>query len=132
MDKSLSYNMMVKRVEDTDLEEILGWFESRGIPMEPDYLSPTGFMVPGKAAGFVFSTDSNFVIFECFVGNPEITSEERQEALRQIVPVMIQEAKEMGYKDAYGFATSQTMIQIGLEQGFRHVEKCDTIVRSLI
>ena len=123
--------MMVKRVQDADLEEILGWFEARGIPMEPDYLSPTGFIVPGKAAGFIFSTDSNFVIFECFVGNPEITSEERQQALRQIVPVMIQEAKEMGYKQVYGFAVSKTMINIGYENDFRFVETCSTIARDL-
>lgn len=123
--------MVVKRVEDTDLQEILGWFASRGIPVEPDYLSPTGFIVPGKAAGFVFSTDSNFVIFECFVGNPEITSEERQEALRQIVPAMIQESKEMGYKQAFGFAVSKTMINIGYENDFRFVETCSSIVRDL-
>jgi len=122
---------MVRKVEKADLNEIIGWFKSRKIDISVDYLSPTGFIVPGKAAGFIFSTDSNFVIFECFVGNPEITSEERQEALRQIVPAMIQESKEMGYKQAYGFAVSKTMINIGYENDFRFVETCSSIVRDL-
>ena len=123
--------MIVKRVEDTDLEEILGWFKQRKIDISIDYLSPTGFIVPGVAAGYIFATDSNWCIFECFIGNPEISSEERQKALRQIVPAMIEEAKEMGYKQAFGFAVSKTMIDIGYENEFKFVETCSTIVRDL-
>lgn len=129
---SISYNMnMVRKFTENDLDEVIGWFHSRKIEITPDYLSPTGFIVPGKACGFIYATDANFCIFESFVGNPSITSEERQTALREIVPAMIEEAKEMGYKQAFGFATSQTMIKIGYENKFKFVETCSTIVRDL-
>lgn len=123
---------MVRRFTEDDLDEVIGWFHSRNLEMTPDYLPPTGFIVPHVAAGFIFATDSNFVIFECFIGNPEVTKEERHLALRDIVPEMIKEAKEMGYKQAFGFATSQTMIQIGYENEFKFVETCSTIVRNLV
>lgn len=122
---------MIRRFNKADLEEVLSWFHSRGIDITEDYLSPTGFIVPGKACGFIYATDANFVIFESFVGNPKITSEERQEALRKIVPAMIEEAKQMGYKQAFGFAVSKTMIKIGYENEFKFVETCSTIHRNL-
>lgn len=122
---------MVRRVEKADIKEICSWFYSRNIEISSDYLSSTGFIVSGKAAGFLYKTDANFCIFECFIGNPEVSKEERQEALRQIVPAMIEEAKEMGYKQVFGFATSSTMIQIGMENEFKFVETCSTIVRQL-
>jgi len=122
---------MVRRFTEDDLDEVISWFHKRNVEITPDYLPPTGFIVPGKACGFIYATDANFCIFESFVGNPEITSSERQEALRQIVPVMIEEAKEMGYKQAFGFAVSKTMIDIGYENEFKFVETCSTIVRDL-
>ncbi len=123
--------MMVRRFTEDDLHEVISWFHSRKIEITPDYLPPTGFIVPGKACGFIYATDANFCIFESFIGNPEITSGERQEALRQIVPAMLEEAKEMGYAQVFGFATSQTMIKIGYENEFKFVETCSTIARTL-
>ena len=127
----MSMNIQVKRVIEQDLDEIIGWFHSRNIEITPEYLSPTGFIVPSIAAGFVYATDSNFCVFESFISNPNTTADERKIALTAIVSAMIQEAREMGYADAYGFATSSTMIQHGLEQGFKVVDTCTTIVRDL-
>jgi L-amino acid N-acyltransferase YncA len=122
---------MIRRSTEADLEEILGWFHSRKIEITRDYLSLTGFIEPGVAAGYIYGTDANFCIFECFISNPNTTKSERQQALRQIVVEMIKEAKEMGYKQAYGFATSKTMVEIGYENEFKFVETCSTIVRNL-
>lgn len=122
---------MLREYTKEDYIEVSGWFHSRSISITEDYLPPTGFIVPGIAAGFVYATDANFCIFESFIGNPQVSKEERQKALREIVPAMIREAKEMGYSQAFGFATSQTMIQIGYENEFKFVETCSTIVRNL-
>lgn len=122
---------MVRRYTKMDEEEVMGWFHSRKLDITPDYLPQIGFIEPGVAAGFIYRTDSNFCIFECFISNPNTSRSEREMALRQIVTDMIVEAKNLGYKDAYGFATSQSMIRHGMEQGFKHVETCSTIVRSL-
>lgn len=122
---------MVRRYIDTDFEQVESWFKARNIPISKDYLSQTGFIEPGKAAGWIFSTDSNWCIFECFVGNPNCTHQERKEALREIVKEMIKESKELGFKEAFGFATSQTMLQIGMENEFKIIETCSSIVRKL-
>ena len=122
---------MVREYTRDDYKEVSGWFHKRSIPITEDYLPKHGFIVPGIAAGFIFSTDSNFCIFECFVSNPNTTRSVRKEALSEIVTSMIQKAKELNFKEAYGFATSKTMIQIGEEQGFKFIEKCDSIVRQL-
>lgn len=122
---------MFRKVKYDDLDEILGWFKSRKIELTPDYLPETGFIVPGIAAGFIYKTDANFCIFESFVANPNATPGSREEALNCIVEAMIKEAQKMGYKDAYGFATSQSMIRRGKAQGFKHVEHCETIIKDL-
>jgi len=122
---------MIRRFNKTDLEEVLGWFHSRKIDVTADYLPETGFIEPGIAAGFIYKTDANFCIFESFISNPNTTPIEREVALSLIVTKMITEAKNMGFKDAYGFATSQSMIRHGLEQGFKRVDVCTTIVKDL-
>lgn len=122
---------MVRPYNTTDLKEIMEWFLQRKIPITPDYFPKHGFIVPGVAAGFIFSTDSNFCIFECFISNPNSPRTLRREALEKIVASMIQKAKELEFREAYGFATSKTMIEIGKEQGFKFIEKCDSIVRQL-
>lgn len=123
--------MAVRKFEKTDLSEVCGWFHSRNIELTSDYLPETGFIEPGIAAGFIYKTDANFCIFESFVSNPNTTKEEREHALSSIVTNMIEEAKKLGFKDAYGFATSQSMIRHGLEQGFKKVEVCTTIIKDL-
>jgi hypothetical protein len=122
---------MVRQFTENDIEEVIGWFHSRKIEITSDYLPKTGFIAPGVAAGFIYRTDANFCIFECFISNPNTTKEERNTALNSIVTHMIEKAKNLGYKDAYGFATSQSMIRHGMEQGFRYVETCSTIIKDL-
>jgi len=122
---------MVRKYQKSDYKEVESWFHKRDIPITEDYLPPTGFIVPGKAAGYIFRSDGNFCVFECFVGNPNCSKLERKIALQQIVAVMIQEAKQMGFKEVYGFATSKLMLEIGYAQGFEFIEKCDSIRRIL-
>ncbi len=115
----------------SDFNEISTWFQDRKIAIQEDYLPATGFIVPGIAAGFIYRTDANFCIFECFIGNPAKSAEERDVALNDIVAAMIGESKEMGFKEVYGFATSQSMIRRGFGQGFKALENCLIIQRIL-
>ena len=122
---------MVRKIEKSDIEEIISWFHSRNIAFTSEELPQLGYIVPGKAAGFMYQTDSNFVIFESFVGNTKCSRIDRQKALREIVTEMIKEAHNLGFKRAFGFVTSSTMLEIGYENGFQYVENCKTIVKDL-
>lgn len=122
---------MLRKYMKSDFNEISTWFQDRKIAIQEDYLPATGFIVPGIAAGFIYKTDANFCIFECFIANPSKSAEERDVALNNIVAAMIGESKEMGFKEIYGFATSQSMIRRGFEQGFKQLETCTMIVKDL-
>src|ERR1700677_1161763 len=122
---------MVRKYQKTDYKEVESWFHKRNIPITEDYLPEHGFIAPGIAAGYLYATDANFCLFECFISDPSVAKSECHKALREIVTCLIQEAKELGFKDAFGFATSKTMIEIGYEQDFKFVEKCTTIQRVL-
>lgn len=122
---------MIRKYNKSDFEEVSSWFHKRNIPIAEDYLPKHGFIAPGIAAGFIYSTDANFCIFECFIGNPDVSTDEREKALTKIVSAMIEQSKELGFKEAYGFATSQSMIRRGMQQGFRHLETCTMIVKDL-
>jgi hypothetical protein len=122
---------MVRKYKKSDYNEVSSWFHERSIEITEAYLPETGFIVPGVAAGFIYKTDSNFCIFECFIANRNKTYAERETALTKIVSCMIGEAKEMGFERVYGFATSQNMIRRGMEQGFKFLETCSMIERIL-
>src|ERR1700678_2917140 len=113
---------MVRKYKKSDYNEVSSWFQDRNIDISEGYLPETGFIAPGVAAGFIYKTDANFCIFECFIANRDKSYEEREAALTKIVSSMIGEAKEMGFERVYGFATSQTMIRRGMEQGFKFLE----------
>ena len=123
---------MVREYTKYDYDEVSSWFHSRKIEITEDYLPQHGFIEPGIAAGFIYMTDANFCIFESFISNPEASKEEKEIALREVVMQMIKKAKELEFKEIYGFATSQKMITIGYEQGFKHVENCATIRKELM
>lgn len=122
---------MVRQYNMTDYTEIADWFQQHDIPIKEAYIPEYGFIEPGIAAGFIYQTDANFCIFECFISNPKAPQEERIKALKNIVKQMIIEARAMGYQQVFGFATSQTMIKIGMENDFKFVETCSTIVKDL-
>jgi len=122
---------MIRAYQKSDFEEVSSWFHKRNIPITESYLPKHGFISPGIAAGFIYSTDANFCIFECFISNPNTEENTRDMELKKIVTAMIQQAKELGFEEAYGFATSQGMIRRGAEQGFKFVETTSTIHRNL-
>jgi len=122
---------MVRKYTKKDWKEVSSWFQERNIPFTEDLLPEHGFIIPGIAAGYLYATDSNFCIFEGFVANPKADRNSRKEGLRLIVTELIKQAKELEFKQVFGFAASKTMIKIGFEQGFKLVETCSTIVRKL-
>jgi hypothetical protein len=123
--------MMVRKYQKSDYNEITTWFHDRKIAIEEGFLPEHGFIWPGVAAGFIYKTDSNFCLFENFIGNPQVTKEQREEALVKIVSSMIDKARELGFERIYGFATSQGMIRRGAEQGFKFLETCSIIEKVL-
>jgi hypothetical protein len=70
--------------------EVASWFTARSLPIPSHHSLPTnGFIVPGVAAGFLYLTDSDVSILDCFISNPKTTEVERDEALDSIAHHLI-------------------------------------------
>ena len=70
--------------------QIKEWFALRELPVPSHHSLPTnGFIVPGVAAGFIYLTDSDVSILDCFISNPLTTDVDRDEALDSIAKHLI-------------------------------------------
>lgn len=90
--------MWVRAVNENDFKDISYWACQRGIALEPSSFFPKhGFIVQAVAAGFIYLTDSNLAIIDCYVANPRSEKSVRNEALDLITRELIKTAKELGY-----------------------------------
>jgi|ERR1700677_797145 len=122
---------MIREYKKEDFEEVSSWFHKRNLPISIEMLPKHGFIEPGTAAGFIYLTDSNFSIFECFIRNPDKSFEECNLALNTIVTHMIEKSRELGFREVWGFVTSQNMLRRGIEQGFDVFDMC-TMIRKIL
>lgn len=82
-----------------DYAEIKSWADKRKIECPPmDFLSDVGFIIDGKCACFVYSTNSKVCFLECFISNNEINKIERKEALNCLINESIQYCKDNKFK----------------------------------
>lgn len=87
----------IDRFENKDLKEIYAWMYKRSLPIPPIWsLSQIGFIIHGKAAGFLYTTNSGIAQLDSFCTNPEISHEERMVAMEAIAMSLIEEAKRLG------------------------------------
>jgi hypothetical protein len=63
-----------------------------------ELLSDTGLIIPDHGCLFMYETNSPIILFENLVSNKEISNEERDEAVQELVSVGKQYAKYRGYK----------------------------------
>jgi len=124
--------MIVERYKPTQYEEINTWFKERkGDSIPEAFLSPTGFIVPGVAAGFLIKTDCNVCFLEPFISNPKAPKELRELALEGIVEALENEATKLGYRFCYGIATAPTMIEHGMKRDWVSMGQMTVIIKEL-
>lgn len=110
---------MVERYKPHQYEMVNDWFKDRkGDSIPEPFLSPTGFIVPGVAVGFLIKTDCNVCFLEPFISNPKASKELRSIALNDIMEHLEREASKLGYRFIYGIATASTMIEYALKRGW--------------
>lgn len=100
----------VRPYELTDYPTIVEWAEQYGIEQRETGLPKTGFIVPGVAAGFIYSTDSDCCWIENVIANKDATKDEKDEALDLLVPALLQKAEEMGFRVAYATTNNVNLI----------------------
>lgn len=122
----------MKRFTFNDLPEMNGWYERHGKP-PVDFPSLPGFglIEEGRAAGFLYMTDSTLGLLEGFVTNPEAPREERSAALEKILHALMDEASRLGVKTLVGLCGAETIVKLGLRNGFRHLGQYEMVAKEV-
>lgn len=108
---------MIRKYLDSDYIQLQSWQKARGLNMpEHGYLSNIGFIVPNKASGFLYTTNSNICHLEMLCSNPDINKKDRDEAINSIVFAIIDTAKQLGFK----VITSTTQIEAVKQRSLLH------------
>lgn len=98
-------------VPEQHYAQVLRWFELFGETIFPEVLPPTGLIIPGVAAGFLYRTDSSLAMIESLVANREAPKEERTRAIDAIIVGLSREAQKQGFKTVLGFTQLDAVVQ---------------------
>ncbi|SEK92963.1 hypothetical protein SAMN05444354_10395 [Stigmatella aurantiaca] len=109
-------------VRELHFEQILHWNQARKEVLTADILPQTGYILPGKAAGFLYRTDSSVAWIENLVAAPELSREERSVAIDAIVKAVSDEARRLGFKMLLGYTVLDAVVKRAERLGFAHVE----------
>lgn len=108
-------------VREEHYEQVSGWLRLWKQDMPPSALPRNGFIVPGKAAGFLYLTDSSVAWLENLVAAPGLSREERSQAVDAVVTAVIERAREHGVEMLMAYTRLDAVVERGKRFGFMHV-----------
>jgi hypothetical protein len=111
----------IRYVREEHFEQIREWFRFRKEDIVPKALPENGFIIPGKAAGFLYRTDSSVAWIENLIAAPDLSREERNQAVDAIVAAVVERAKELGFDVLLGYTVLDVVVQRAKRFGFMHV-----------
>jgi hypothetical protein len=115
--------MVVGFTPSLHLKMIASWYEKRGMGFDERFLSPSGSVVEGIAAQFLYKTDGNICFLENLIANPDTDPEERDKAIDDVVKSNIKIAYNCGYNFIIGTTQLLTVAKRAEKLGFRVDEK---------
>jgi hypothetical protein len=108
-------------VRELHFDEINSWFQARTEVLTPESLPKIGYVIPGKAAGFLYQTDSSIAWIENLVAAPTLGKEERNELIDLIVLAVGEEARRRGFKVLLGYTVLDAVVKRAQRLGFDYV-----------
>lgn len=93
----------MRRVQGIDMLEISQWYRDRDLQSPSSTLPKIGYIVPGLAAGFLYQTDSDFILLDGFITNPLTDKGERDIALDAITGALLEDAEMLKVKSIVVF-----------------------------
>ena len=111
--------MICRDIEPNDYLTVSEWFASRDLPMPPEeVLPPTGAIVEGHAAGWVYISNGGIAQVEWVIGNKDANRIAVVRALNLVIPRLIEIAKENGNHRVYTSVNNESLIKILSSMGF--------------
>ena len=108
-------------VPELHFEQIKGWLQLWNESMTQDALPRIGFIIPGRAAGFLYQTDSSVALIENLVAAPGMTREERSTYVDAIVAAICAEAAKRGFKILLGYTQLDAVVKRAERFGFAYI-----------
>ncbi|WP_163998233.1 hypothetical protein [Pyxidicoccus caerfyrddinensis] len=108
-------------VPELHFEQIKGWLQLWNESMTHDALPQTGYIIPGRAAGFLYRTDSSVALIENLVAAPGMSREERSTYVDAIVAAICAEAERLGFKILLGYTQLDAVVKRAERFGFAHI-----------
>ncbi len=97
--------MVVKFNRKRHLREIEKWHLQHKMPFLSDLLPEDGWIVPGKAAIFLYKTKVPLAFMENLISNKEISKEERSSAINAVIEAGLKDAEESGIRAVVSITT---------------------------
>lgn len=125
--------MEVRLVQESDLAEMRKWWDKRKKhDVFPSIiLSDLGFIVPGVAAVFLYTTNSKLAFIENLQANPDVLGERRNDALNAVVSAAYIEAKNRGCTHLLGTTNIEAVCKRAKLFGGKAVPQMSLIVVPL-
>lgn len=102
------------------LEEVSSWAKVRGMGEPPaDLLPPTGRIVPGVCAVFLYLTDSSVGFIENLISNPDAEPEAITEGISACVKSLEEDAKENHVRFMWGSSFIPGVAKRAKDLGFQ-------------
>jgi len=112
----------------SDYDILFKWWRAHGsFPPKPEHLSPNGIVVEVDgipvAAGFLYRTDSKICVFEFVVSDPEASKVNRHNALKTLIKIIQEVAKDLGYTLIYTSINIEAYIRKLKDAGFIEADR---------
>jgi len=116
--------MKIELVNEQNYNKLVEWWKGYSWPVIPFVMLPKiGFIVNDVVAGFIYSTDSKVCMIEWIVGNPSCSKEVRKQSLKELLSVLCNTAKEMGYTCCFTYTKNSGLISSLEQAGFQKTDE---------
>ena len=128
LDHSITTKKLFTRgLKESDWETLVAWWDAW-----PDWTTPPRGFLPENGtgglmvekdgipiiAGFIYETNSDAVLFEWVVSNPDYREEDRQDAVEKLLIDAENKIKEMGYKRIFSIGRTKRLIDTHKKLGW--------------
>ena len=128
LDKTIVTNKLyTRKLRESDWDTLVAWWDwwpgwtapSKGFLPE----NGTGGLMVEKdgtpiVAGFIYETNSNGVLFEWVVSNPDYRERDRKDAIEKLLIDAENKIKEMGYKHIFSIGRNKHLINTHKKLGW--------------
>lgn len=101
------------------LREVAEWAKAWDLPFQPEILSDLGWIVPGKAAIFIYKTGCALGFMENLIVNPSLPAAERNDAVDAVVAAGLQGAEAVGITHLVSGTSNIKVVERALRHGFQ-------------